>query len=180
MKSMDMISSFNLIMRALTDFYGNTNSCNTNIWLHWLNNKTVLALFHINTRHQSVKMCTTNTDEIYSIAMNENISNLKIFFEMSIPTFKNVVVHVCNVNVGKCYVKNVLCRSNMILYLAFLLISSDCFTEIKFNTLMKDTKYDKVLVRHLVFEIIYNSINSPSAGTSQDSINNNPFSTKRY
>ena len=63
-----------------------------------------------------------------------------------------------------------LCKSNMILFLAFLMVASDYFTETKFNNLMKDTKHDNLLVMHLMFEIKHNLTKSPSAGTTQDLI----------
>ena len=43
---------------------------------------------------------------------------------------------------------------------------------------MKDAKYDKLLVRRLMLEFMHNSINSLSAGTSQDLMNNKTFLTK--
>ena len=61
------------------------------------------------------------------------------------------------------------------------MMSNDCFAETKFSKPIEDTKHDNLSVRLLMFEIMHNSINLPSAGTTQDLINNNnnQFSVKK-
>ena len=93
--------------------------------------------------------------------------------------FKDVKIEACNIDVGKFDFNRKLRRSNMILNLAFLMTSNDCFTETKFDKPMKETKHDNLLVRHLMSEFMHDSINLLSTGTTQDLINNNPFSTKK-
>ena len=142
---MEMFSSFKPFLRAFTGFDGTTISCHTDIWLHWLKNKNILALAHVNARNQQVKADVINLYEIDLIAIKESLASIKKS-EICLPSFKDVLVEAYSVNVTQCVVKSVLCRSNMIFYLVSHLISNDCFAETRFNKLMKDVECDNHLV----------------------------------
>ena len=142
------------VFKKKTRFDGTTKSKSPNAWMHWMINKTLLCIMHLNTVKPNITMQTVNHNLFITSTITECENQIPMFFIIVIPSYVNIKITIVNVYFGYSNVNSMLYKSNYMLNIVFYMTHKDLFSKTTFNKNLKKIMFKKYHFSRMILKIL--------------------------